>query len=166
MPWELPVIPGVSCLRLRYRFLLGLLPSRERPLECRDDMQWKDLYSTTAIQTKKNLWAILKLLLKFTIHLQEAPFFGCSADFDLRYVHRKSEYKTITHLHFQRSAGVPSSVRLKVQRTLRNALLDKGIQIICPIYSVFPESGEVQSGRICENAVIIVDLACSDQGHK
>lgn len=50
--------------------------------------------------------------------------------------------------------------------SLHNALFGKDIQIVCPIYTVFSEFGEVQSGRIWEDAVIIVDLACSDQGHK
>lgn len=50
--------------------------------------------------------------------------------------------------------------------SVHNALFGKDIQIVCSTYTVFSEPGEVQSGRIWENAVIIVDLACSDQGHK
>lgn len=50
--------------------------------------------------------------------------------------------------------------------SVHNALFGKDIRIVCSIYTVFSELGEVQSGRIWENAVIIVDLACSDQRHK
>lgn len=49
---------------------------------------------------------------------------------------------------------------------VHNALFGKDIRIVCSIFTVFSELGEVQSGRIWEDAVIIVDLACSDQGHK
>jgi len=50
--------------------------------------------------------------------------------------------------------------------SLHNALFSRDIWVLCPIYTMFSEFGEVQSGRIWEDAVIIVDLACSDQGHK
>lgn len=107
---------------------------------------------------------LLKLLLKFTKSVHEAPLFGLSSEFDLHYVHRKFEYK----------ASCTCTLRILLEfralysllGSLHNALFGKDIQIVCPIYTVFSEFGEVQSGRIGEDAVIIVDLACSDQGHK